>query len=607
MSSPGGTPPEPRRCTIVECLAVFVVCLVVYLTNFRSLASGDSAPASLLPWQLLHRHRLDFEDFRESYLHRSDLGYGFVNAGDGRLVSAYPVGTSIVALPLYAAFYGWMNLTHGPMELTSPAFESTRLACEKLAAAILTAAAVAIFYAGSRLKFPRPTAVVTTVVLAFGTGTWTTASQALWQHTGVVFLLAVAIACLLRANRGASRGHAAVLLTIAGFCTGLLPGARPTAAALALPLAAYMLVTHGRLAICFAFPAAAVGAAPWLLWNYHFFHNFIGGYAAGPNFYRLRLADVGVRLAGVLVSPSRGLLVFTPVLLLSLAAIPALLRSRERDERLILWLAGGCLILVLNYGLYKGWWGGSSYGPRYLTDVFPVACFLLNYAIDLPWRRRGVFNLAFLALAGFGILAQVAGAYSANNEWNDIPLPVDDIGGRLWDVRDSQIERHARWVWRRAVGPHLREDYLGRLSGCIVDVSQTLTLDRITRPARLDHALLAAGTRRTVRVTVVNTGTDRWYGYQSVLDRGRMCVVVTVSTPEGRTASRDRLYLSGNVDPGGRGEVIGYVRVPRQGGGYVATFEMATLGLGPFPPRAETPAPRLAFESDPSGKGEARR
>jgi hypothetical protein len=74
-------------------------------------------------------------------------------------------------------------------------------------------------------------------------------------------------------------------------------------------------------------------------------------------------------LAGVLVSPRKGLFFYAPLLLL---AVPGLLTLPGRLRE---WRVPIALLLVLNTYLIASWWDwqfGGSYGHRGFVDVYPA-------------------------------------------------------------------------------------------------------------------------------------------------------------------------------------------------------------------------------------------
>jgi hypothetical protein len=94
------------------------------------------------------------------------------------------------------------------------------------------------------------------------------------------------------------------------------------------------------------------------------------------------------------------------------------------------------------------WWGGHTYGPRYLVDLLipltPAA------AIGATWaaRRTSTRIFAWTALAVSIAVAATGAFYYPNDRWNNDP-DVDLNHERLWDWHDPQVVR----CWRQGPSP----------------------------------------------------------------------------------------------------------------------------------------------------------
>jgi len=118
-------------------------------------------------------------------------------------------------------------------------------------------------------------------------------------------------------------------------------------------------------------------------------------------------ADVETRLLrvyGLLLSPGKGLFLYSPALLLALPGLPALWRR----ERLV---TGFVLGVVLAYlGLYSGygmWYGGLCWGPRFLVPIIPLLTIPLAEALSSQ-RRWTLACVAGLLLISFIVQAGVS-------------------------------------------------------------------------------------------------------------------------------------------------------------------------------------------------------
>ena len=162
---------------------------------------------------------------------------------------------------------------------------------------------------------------------------------------------------------------------------------------------------------------------------------------------------MGVGLSGLLVAPSRGLLVYTPALLLVPWGVRALVVRRVGGgtfaRTMLLFWCGGVIASFLLFARSAGWSGGWSYGPRHLIESLPVLCALFALAVASPrfetdWGSKLVVLLASLSVAvhTIGVFGDDRGAWYRRH-----PEPM-----QLFELSDTQIEAAARrpgWVGRR--------------------------------------------------------------------------------------------------------------------------------------------------------------
>ncbi|HLX09380.1 MAG TPA: hypothetical protein VKY89_16125, partial [Thermoanaerobaculia bacterium] len=110
---------------------IFLLCLVVYNANLRTIASFDSLAASLLPFQLVRGGGLTLDRYG-SLPH--EIGYSLIQARDGHWVSVYPLFTPLLVTPLYLPTLAAVHLRHG-----EPPRERERQGMEKQAASSVAA------------------------------------------------------------------------------------------------------------------------------------------------------------------------------------------------------------------------------------------------------------------------------------------------------------------------------------------------------------------------------------------------------------------------------------------------------------------------------------
>src|SRR5205807_629593 len=268
------------------------------LTGEPYLASADTLPTRLLPVCFLRAGTLTLDRFFPPEPGKP-VPY-FLQPHGGHNYSAFPIGGPLLLTPVYVA----LDLAGVPI-LDD---DVTRDRVVGVLAAILSALSAVVVYVTYAPRGPGR-ALAVAAVYAFGTGVWPTCAQDLWQHTFGVLFLALALYCVERgAQQPAWYGRA-------GLPTGLLFLVRPANGLIVALLAALVVWRRPRALVAFAvwsLPFLAVTLA----YNFHL-GDLFGAYrdeATGID----PLHRLASGLPGLLVSPGRGLLVFSPVLALGL-------------------------------------------------------------------------------------------------------------------------------------------------------------------------------------------------------------------------------------------------------------------------------------------------
>jgi hypothetical protein len=567
---------------VIACCAIFIAALAIYLSNGETISSFDAAPNSLFAFNLLEHGTIDFDRFRKSYFDAAGGGYAFVEAPNGHLTSVFPIGTALVTFPVYVALYAVQR----PPEISAPAFEPERQRDEKLVAAIVAAASVVVFFLCARFVGNAAQAGIATLAFALGTETWMIGSQGLWQHGSVSLVLLAMVYALLSFSHVTSSAARYGWLAAAGILAGFLPVVRPTAVLFSLAAGVFVLLFCGRKCAPF-FIGAVVGFAPGAAWNVWFFHSLSGGYAANLAQFDGSLKDAAGALAGLLVSPSRGLLVFTPLVLFSALGAVRAARQRTPGARLLVLLAAASVVLTLSYAMFPIWIGGACYGPRFLTDTMGVAALLLVYVV--PNRLAGLGATAFVAAIAYSIAVQAAGAYSgaAGPLWNAVPIDIAREPSRIWQLSDSQIERNVRAAYY-----HYAPDYPTQTPGYAAGFA-----GRVLAVRNSGSVLEApAGSALDLFATARNDGRSRWYGYPSAVYNGEARVRVRIADADGRVTSEQVLYVDGSPASGESAVALGTIAVPAQPGRYSASFEPTAFGIAAIGRRTDPNAYRIALD-----------
>jgi len=424
----------PRRPPRFAAFVLFAALVVVYNANGREVGTYDSQPAKFTARELAVNHTLRLDRTIAQYPQLAERA-AFAKDRQGHWRDAYPVLPALIAgVP---AIIGHAT---GLIDMDAPGAPNLVAA---LTASVLTAAAVALVFVALTRIVPPVVAVIAALALGLGTNYWTHVSRTLWAHETVAFGVALALWAWLKpapelrprdviaggiglAMAGAARPQVAPMIAVLLLWLVARVGVRRAIAASAIiaSAAAIVLVTN---VVWFGH---ALGATPALYSAQETIaHGTTGPFNAAP----------WVGAAGLLVSPSRGLFVFSPVWLVAFAGLGPLARVDRQFGLRSLVVAS--LVQFVVYSAFSVWWGGHTFGPRYMLDVLiPLSPVL---ALGLA-RARGSRATAWPALILLAWSIGVAGLGAfvyPNDGWNTDPDDVDRDHARLWNVADSQIPR----------------------------------------------------------------------------------------------------------------------------------------------------------------------
>ncbi len=408
----------------------------------------------------------------ESFSHR------FPGRQPGTFYSYYGLGQSLAGLPLYLVGRAAARLAPAPDTAVV-----TELGYSFLNP-LMAAALCAVFFAlCAQLGYSRRTALSLTLILGLGTILWQHSKDS-FEHPQEAFL---GLAGVVSAERGLRRNR----LWLVGL-SGLLFGAailtRESAFFFLVPTVVYVgvsasragapaatgarpLTQPGRLCHSGARRGAGVvrgaaaagaclgGALPMLaLWGWYNVVRsgspLVGGYGVTGHFAQFDASFVR-GLAGLLISPGKGLIEYGPVVLVAVI-FPASLRLLWRRSRGLSGLfAVIALSYVLFYSRFRYWDGGLCWGPRYLLPIIPLALLPLGELLERPLSLRG--RRALWALVGVSVMIQLPAVLVDHQNWFWEVAVRNQRGGHIAinsDAINSPLLRQWQVLARVLSGSH---------------------------------------------------------------------------------------------------------------------------------------------------------
>lgn len=440
--------PAPRSVKAVLGLSGLSV-LILVTSNVSPDQANDCIAALLPAWKIAFHGTAQIPEFVGKNI--------WVKEGPWGALSNRLPGTVLWAVP----FYRLLGIAKGPTFFPAA-----------IAAATAVSLGVAATYAALLRLVPRRIALPAVTLLALGTGVWTSAADALWTHGPNVLWLGLAMWALSH-NRW----------RLAGLAFALAVMTRPhlafAAAAIGLVIALHAKSWRPVLGIG---STSLLGVVGLLIWNRLVWHQWAlltDNYAGQANAGASTLAATSngstilfERVFGTLVAPNRGILVYSPFLVLLLPGVRLAWRAAAP------WVRGcaiGGVVYMAVQLIGNGFGGGDGFTSyRLAIEMVTLATPLLalcwvHWTSKQHWRRVSFAVLAWAAVGQHAVGAFVGhDDHIVRNPWRSYSLAA-----RLPEASTFQLVALGAFLvvaagalWQVAQRGAAAEASLGTLAEC---------------------------------------------------------------------------------------------------------------------------------------------
>ncbi|MFH1125546.1 MAG: hypothetical protein V1703_00330 [Candidatus Altiarchaeota archaeon] len=397
---------------------LFLIVFFAYTADMNVFYGSDTLVTQLLPLSLIRDGDFYLDEFMNS-----SFGTEFsVVEVNNHLVSKFPVFTSLISTPIYLAFMisGYEMKSMHDISLAG-----------NLSATLITALSVVFLYVALKEITDERNAWYCALIYAFATCTWSVSSQDLWQHGASQMFLAASLYFLLK---GLKDEH---YTAYAGFTLACMVAARPPNIPIAVVLTVY--VAHRQWRMLKRFLLWALPPVLFLLaYSWFYFGSLL---KFGQAQYPLEgwVTPMSYGIASLLFSPSKGLFIYSPVLILSFIGI---YYSWKNGNTMLKYLSASVFAMILLWSKWWAWHGANCYGYRMLLDITPILILFMipvfQRHLDNKW-----FKYLLIALIAYSVIVQVVGVLFFDGLWDKefLGLYYDKTGMQpaYWSLEKGEL------------------------------------------------------------------------------------------------------------------------------------------------------------------------
>lgn len=426
---------------------------LVYQTGINGLAiqSEDTLPSMFLPVTIIKEKTLyadtyyqmliakypshDDRDYKKGY-----VPFYFRQVGQ-HYITAFPIMAGLIALPIYFI----------PLSLQIPVTWENLTMLSHVTAALIVSLSGGFLYLLLKRNFTdKKKSLLLTAVFLFATVNFAMISQSLWQHGVLQLFTTLSLLFLYEYKKLAQESILKkkwIPLFLSGLFFGLGVLSRPTAA-LFFPFLLMLLIEKdfkagdvvNLLKRCFVYTMGLIPSLLFFLWYNATFYRDIANQGYSNQLMSNWLGRFPEGFLGLWLSPSKGILVYSPVFVFIFVSLYLLYRTKALEKKKdMISYALLCLIYTLIMGKWKHWYGGWSFGYRMASDILPFLTLLLVPFLNSSLFSKKSLRVIFFLLFFTSIAIQLMGIAFFDGYWHG----TYDLGFKntswLWSINNSEV------------------------------------------------------------------------------------------------------------------------------------------------------------------------
>ena len=229
---------------------------------------------------------------------------------------------------------------------------------------------------------------------------------------------------------------------------------RPTMSLLSVAVVLYLFFNNRKATALKTVLVFSLLFSAFILYSISEFHQLLPDYYSPKRLYG---NSFWTAFMGNTISPSRGILVFSPFLLAFLFSIRDFILIFIRKISLLLF-AGWIILHLVVISKFPHWWGGFSYGPRLMIETFvPFYLLFIEFISQVDLKSKSLGRTAVII---FMVISIPASVY-----FNSIQGLYNMYSGLRWNINPN-IDRNPQYLfdWKYPQFLHNKKRYKQRIS-----------------------------------------------------------------------------------------------------------------------------------------------
>lgn len=434
---------------LISFFVLFFSWILVYKAGINKLSvqSEDTIPAIFLPAAIIKEKTLYLDSYYNTMIQRypqpddknqlRGLTPYYLKKVNNHYLSAFPIITPLVSLPVF----------YLPIKLGMPVTWENMIFLSKISSMLIISVSGMFLYLLLKKYFlDEKKSLLLTIAYIFGTVNFAMISQSMWQHGTLQLFTILGLYFILNYLNSKEKKYSDAFLS--GLFFGLAILSRPTAL---LGFSLIVTLVFMRSVNFKIFTKTTLYILVGLFLNTLFFlwYNnkyYVGiqnqGYAA--QLFGSWLSPFPISLIGVWLSPSKGILIYSPIFVFSIIGFCIALRKgwQENIQYLVYFLIVIFHTFVIS--LWKHWYGGYSFGYRMSSDILPYLILLIVPFLNSDFYVK--YKKVFIGTLIFSILVQIFGMVFFDGIWHAAYDQGNKNTSWLWSIKDSEFMFNVRRI-----------------------------------------------------------------------------------------------------------------------------------------------------------------